>query len=88
MNEIDVPIYLITVSLAVWQHVTVTKGQTVDLSCPIINAHQSVEWKNPEGYIMFFKHNQGKDELSWHSNANDLMFGPYLHKYLTFEQGY
>ncbi|XP_036974890.1 cell adhesion molecule 2 isoform X2 [Acanthopagrus latus] len=49
-----------SVSLAVWQHVTVTKGQTVDLSCPIIHAHQSVEWKNPEGYIMFFKHNQAE----------------------------
>ncbi|XP_073335967.1 cytotoxic and regulatory T-cell molecule [Pagrus major] len=51
---------VIQVSLAVRQHVTVTKGQTVDLSCPIINTHQSVDWKNPEGYIMFFKHNQAK----------------------------
>ncbi|XP_070839409.1 cytotoxic and regulatory T-cell molecule [Chaetodon trifascialis] len=49
---------LIQVSLAVWQRVTVKKGQTVDLSCPITNAHQAnVDWKNPEGYIMFFKHN-------------------------------
>lgn len=66
MTEMEqkLPLYIfmmiIQVSLAVWQHVTVTKGQTVDLSCPIINAHQSVEWKNPEGYIMFFKHNQAE----------------------------
>ncbi|XP_076607000.1 uncharacterized protein crtam isoform X2 [Chaetodon auriga] len=48
---------LIQVSFAVCQRVTVKKGQTVELSCPIANAHQTnVEWKNPDGYIMFFKH--------------------------------
>nr|XP_046267734.1 cytotoxic and regulatory T-cell molecule isoform X3 [Scatophagus argus] len=50
---------LIHVSHAVWQRVTVKKGETVDLSCPVTNAHQtSIDWKNPEGYVMFFKHNK------------------------------
>lgn len=64
-KEIDVPFYLFAVSVAVWQRVTVIKGQTVDLSCPITKAHQTnVEWKNPEGYIMFFKHTTGEDGIS------------------------
>ncbi|XP_062289003.1 cytotoxic and regulatory T-cell molecule isoform X2 [Scomber scombrus] len=42
-------------SLAVWQRMTVIKGQTLHLNCPIRNAHKNtVEWKNPEGEIMFF----------------------------------
>ncbi|CAJ1064724.1 cytotoxic and regulatory T-cell molecule isoform X2 [Xyrichtys novacula] len=46
---------LIIVSLAVWQRVTVKKGQTVNLSCPITEAQwTNVEWRNPDGYIMFF----------------------------------
>ncbi|KAM3601797.1 uncharacterized protein V6R79_019060 [Siganus canaliculatus] len=54
---------LIQVSLAVWQHVTIMKGQTLELSCPLTNAHQAyVDWKNPEGYIMYFQHTTGKDE--------------------------
>ena len=58
---IDVPIYVITVSLAVWQRVTVIEGQTLSLSCPLTNAHKTkVDWKNPEGYIMFFNDIQGK----------------------------
>ncbi|XP_068186407.1 cytotoxic and regulatory T-cell molecule [Antennarius striatus] len=45
-------------SVALWERVTVIKGQTVKLSCPMINAHQmKAEWKNPEGHIMFFKQN-------------------------------
>ncbi|KAM7374908.1 hypothetical protein PAMP_007542 [Pampus punctatissimus] len=47
------------VSLAVWQRVTVMKGQTLSLRCPITNAHRNiVEWKNPDGYVMFFNHNK------------------------------
>uniref|UniRef100_A0A3Q3VXI2 Ig-like domain-containing protein n=1 Tax=Mola mola TaxID=94237 RepID=A0A3Q3VXI2_MOLML len=47
----------IQASLALWQRMTVMKGQTVLISCPITNALQTnVEWKNPEGYILFFKH--------------------------------
>ncbi|XP_033955113.1 cytotoxic and regulatory T-cell molecule isoform X2 [Pseudochaenichthys georgianus] len=46
---------LIQVSLAAWQHVTVWKGHTLRLSCPVTDAHKTkVEWKNPEGYVMFF----------------------------------
>lgn len=44
---------------------TVIEGQTVDLTCPITNAHQtSVEWKNPEGHILFFVHKKGEDDIS------------------------
>uniref|UniRef100_A0AAV2JDP2 Ig-like domain-containing protein n=1 Tax=Knipowitschia caucasica TaxID=637954 RepID=A0AAV2JDP2_KNICA len=38
-------------SLAVWERITVFKGMTLNLSCPIkdqFNNH-SVEWKNPDG---------------------------------------
>uniref|UniRef100_A0A3Q3WGC9 Ig-like domain-containing protein n=1 Tax=Mola mola TaxID=94237 RepID=A0A3Q3WGC9_MOLML len=50
----------IQASLALWQRMTVMKGQTVLISCPITNALQTnVEWKNPEGYILFFKHSNG-----------------------------
>ncbi|XP_033973245.1 cytotoxic and regulatory T-cell molecule [Trematomus bernacchii] len=46
---------LIQVSLAVWQHVTVQEGDTLSLSCPVTDTHKTkVEWKNPEGYVMFF----------------------------------
>uniref|UniRef100_A0A8C6S0T8 Ig-like domain-containing protein n=1 Tax=Neogobius melanostomus TaxID=47308 RepID=A0A8C6S0T8_9GOBI len=45
-----------TASLAVWQNKTVLKGRTLELSCPIKPQSQSypVEWKNPDGNIMFF----------------------------------
>ncbi|XP_034745433.1 cytotoxic and regulatory T-cell molecule isoform X4 [Etheostoma cragini] len=57
--ELSVFVLLIQVSLAVWQHVTVRKGHTLSLTCPLNNAHKtSVDWKNPEGYIMFFNANQ------------------------------
>ncbi|KAL7390291.1 hypothetical protein ABVT39_018339 [Epinephelus coioides] len=53
--QLCVFVLLIQVSLAVWQHVTVNKGQTLILSCPLTNAHKNnVDWKNPEGYVMFF----------------------------------
>lgn len=64
-KETDVPVYLIAVSLAVWQRMTVKIGQTVDLSCPITNAHHTnVDWRNPDGHIMFFKHGKGEDDIS------------------------
>ncbi|XP_051257547.1 cytotoxic and regulatory T-cell molecule isoform X2 [Dicentrarchus labrax] len=57
--RLSVFVLLIQVSLAVWQRLTVKKGQTVDLKCPITDADQTnVDWKNPEGYIMFFKHSK------------------------------
>nr|XP_020476278.1 cytotoxic and regulatory T-cell molecule-like isoform X2 [Monopterus albus] len=57
--QLSVFILLIEVSLAVWQRVTVMKGQTLILRCPLTNAHNTyVEWKNPKGYIMFFSHNR------------------------------
>ncbi|XP_037323448.1 cytotoxic and regulatory T-cell molecule [Pungitius pungitius] len=53
--QLSVFVLLIQVSLAVWRRVTVKKGHTLSLSCPITDAHMThIEWKNPEGYIMFF----------------------------------
>lgn len=50
---------LVHASLALCQRVTVKKGQTLHLSCPIANAHKTnVEWKNPKGNIMFFNRNR------------------------------
>lgn len=52
------------VSLVVCQRVTLKKGQTLNLSCPVTNAHKTnVDWKNPDGYIMFFNRNQGEDHI-------------------------
>ncbi|XP_012712371.3 cytotoxic and regulatory T-cell molecule isoform X2 [Fundulus heteroclitus] len=47
---------LIQVSLSEeMENVTVLKGHTVELHCPLIKAHQgSVEWKDPDNNIMFF----------------------------------
>ncbi|XP_030601639.1 cytotoxic and regulatory T-cell molecule isoform X2 [Archocentrus centrarchus] len=59
----------IQVSLAVWQRVTVLKGQKLILSCPITNADKTlVDWKNPEGYIMFFNRNQALKDKRYSIN--------------------
>lgn len=64
-KETDVPTYFHTVSLAVWQRVTMEKGQTLTLKCPITNARKNhAEWKNPDGYIMFFNNNRGEHDRS------------------------
>lgn len=56
----EVSVYLFVVSLAVWRHVTVIKGETLRLSCPVTDANMTpVDWKNPEGYIMFFNRQKG-----------------------------
>ncbi|XP_008330836.1 cytotoxic and regulatory T-cell molecule isoform X2 [Cynoglossus semilaevis] len=50
---------LVQDSLAVWRNVTVIKGQTLHLHCPIKNAHKTtVEWRNPQNNIMFFNKNR------------------------------
>ncbi|XP_071317282.1 cytotoxic and regulatory T-cell molecule isoform X2 [Trachinotus anak] len=57
--QLSVFVLLIHVSFAMWQRVTVQKGQTLHLSCPITNAHKtSVDWKNPQGFLMFFNQNK------------------------------
>ncbi|KAG8008090.1 Cytotoxic and regulatory T-cell molecule, partial [Nibea albiflora] len=48
--------YLIAGFFAARKSATVKKGQTVILSCPRRNTQSSIEWKNPDGYVMFIKH--------------------------------
>ncbi|XP_017546773.1 cytotoxic and regulatory T-cell molecule isoform X1 [Pygocentrus nattereri] len=53
----------LTQCLAV-KHITAMKGQTLTLTCPIknINGSDHVEWRNPDGFLMFFnKHRALKD---------------------------
>ncbi|XP_041863807.1 cytotoxic and regulatory T-cell molecule isoform X2 [Melanotaenia boesemani] len=57
--QLSVFLLHIQVSLAVWQHVTVMKGDTLHLTCPISDHRTSVEWKNPEQQIMFFHRTKG-----------------------------
>uniref|UniRef100_A0A668TFU0 Ig-like domain-containing protein n=1 Tax=Oreochromis aureus TaxID=47969 RepID=A0A668TFU0_OREAU len=58
-HKLQTSFYLIAVSLAVLQHVTVMEGETLSLSCPVTNADKTnVDWKNPEGFVMFFNRNQ------------------------------
>ncbi|XP_010780522.1 cytotoxic and regulatory T-cell molecule isoform X2 [Notothenia coriiceps] len=61
---------LIQVSLAVWQHhVTVSKGHTLRLSCPVTDAHKTnVEWKNPEEHVMFFNQIQALGDKRYSIN--------------------
>uniref|UniRef100_A0A3P8T3V2 Ig-like domain-containing protein n=1 Tax=Amphiprion percula TaxID=161767 RepID=A0A3P8T3V2_AMPPE len=80
--------HLIAVSLAVWQRVTVMKGETLSLSCPITDAHKShVDWKNPEGYIMFFNRNQAlKDKRYSINKFSDSEFSISISN-VTFKDG-
>uniref|UniRef100_A0A3B3ZHX7 Ig-like domain-containing protein n=1 Tax=Periophthalmus magnuspinnatus TaxID=409849 RepID=A0A3B3ZHX7_9GOBI len=43
-------------SLAVWQHISVMKGHTLNLNCPLKSQFpdHAVEWRNTDGNIMFF----------------------------------
>ncbi|XP_059208082.1 cytotoxic and regulatory T-cell molecule [Centropristis striata] len=59
LKQLSVLLVLLHVSVAAWQRVTVFKGQTVNLSCPLTNAHRThVDWKNPGGFVMFFNRQQ------------------------------
>ena len=70
-KEIKVPIFIIAVSLAALGHVTVIKGHTLHLTCPLTNAHKtSVEWRNPDGNLMFFNRKEGEDGKSCTSHTN------------------
>ncbi|XP_029376001.1 cytotoxic and regulatory T-cell molecule isoform X2 [Echeneis naucrates] len=54
--QLGVFMLIIQAALAL-QNVYVMKGQKLNLNCPTANAHNtSVEWKNPQGFIMFFSH--------------------------------
>lgn len=45
------------------------EGENLSLSCPVTNADKTnVDWKNPEGFVMFFNHNQGENGIFSHSN--------------------
>lgn len=57
--QLGVFMLLLPVSLAGWQHVMVMKGQALHLRCPLTDAHKtSVEWRNPDNYLMFFNKNK------------------------------
>ncbi|XP_044225682.1 cytotoxic and regulatory T-cell molecule isoform X2 [Thunnus albacares] len=57
--QLGIFMLFIQVSLAVWQRKTVMKGQTLELHCPITDAHKTnVEWRNPDGHLMFFNHDK------------------------------
>lgn len=61
LSGISMVLFLSAVSLAVHQRVTVMKGQTLFLSCPITNPLRNhVEWRNPDGSLMFFGNESGK----------------------------
>ncbi|XP_038564879.1 cytotoxic and regulatory T-cell molecule isoform X2 [Micropterus salmoides] len=67
--QLSVFLLLIQVSLAVWQRVTVIKGQTLILSCPLTNGHKTnVDWKNPKGFIMFFNNSKGMKDKRYTIN--------------------
>ncbi|XP_030009182.1 cytotoxic and regulatory T-cell molecule isoform X2 [Sphaeramia orbicularis] len=58
--QLSVLMCLVQASLAEWQHVTVMKGHTLYLTCPLKGPLQDpVEWKNPDGNVMFFNTVQG-----------------------------
>ncbi|XP_054481608.1 cytotoxic and regulatory T-cell molecule isoform X3 [Anoplopoma fimbria] len=86
--QLSVFLLLIQVSLAVWQRVTVYEGQTLSLSCPVANAHMThVDWKNPEGYIMFFNRNQAlKDKRYSINNLSQSEFNISISN-ITFKDG-
>ncbi|KAF6738543.1 Cytotoxic and regulatory T-cell molecule [Oryzias melastigma] len=51
---------LVKVSVATWNRVTVMRGQTVNLTCHITDPQKNhVEWRNPDGFVIFFNHTQG-----------------------------
>ncbi|XP_028451875.1 cytotoxic and regulatory T-cell molecule isoform X2 [Perca flavescens] len=86
--QLSVFVLLIQVSLAVRQRVTVIKGQTLSLTCPLTNAHKTnVDWKNPEGYIMFFNANQAlKDKRYSITNLSESEFSISISN-VTFKDG-
>uniref|UniRef100_A0A4W5RI83 Ig-like domain-containing protein n=1 Tax=Hucho hucho TaxID=62062 RepID=A0A4W5RI83_9TELE len=54
MSYTKLLVFAIAGSVAV-QHLTVMEGETLTMKCHIINAEGShVEWKNPDGHVMFF----------------------------------
>ncbi|XP_031166543.1 cytotoxic and regulatory T-cell molecule isoform X2 [Sander lucioperca] len=86
--QLSVFVLLIQVSLAVQQRVTVIKGQTLSLTCPLTNAHKTnVDWKNPEGYIMFFNAERAlKDKRYRITNLSESEFSISISN-VTFKDG-
>lgn len=57
-------LFLFSVSLAEWQHITAVKGETVHLKCPTPGANEtSMDWKNQQGHILFFKLHSSKGNI-------------------------
>ncbi|XP_034406351.1 cytotoxic and regulatory T-cell molecule isoform X2 [Cyclopterus lumpus] len=86
--QLSVFVLLIQVSLAVWQRVTVRKGQTLSLSCPITDAHiNHVDWRNPEGYVMFFNNQEVLKDKRYSINKLSLSEFTISISDITFKDG-
>ncbi|KAG7224630.1 hypothetical protein INR49_011383 [Caranx melampygus] len=68
--QLCVFVLLVQGSLALVERVTVIKGQTLRLKCPLTDAHKAnVDWKNPKGYVMFFNHHQALKDKRYSINT-------------------
>ncbi|KAI5099914.1 cytotoxic and regulatory T-cell molecule [Silurus meridionalis] len=45
------------------KHISVMRGDTLTLTCPIKSMKDAVEWRNPDGLIMFFNKDKGAPKL-------------------------
>lgn len=45
------------------KQISVIQGDTLTLTCPLTNTNMSdaVEWRNPEGFLLFFNRDKGKN---------------------------
>jgi hypothetical protein len=67
-------VFAIAGSVAV-QHMTVMEGETLTIKCHIRNAHRShVEWKNPNGHVMFFNDHKGEDIIIPHIDVHFILY--------------
>ncbi|XP_011491074.1 cytotoxic and regulatory T-cell molecule isoform X2 [Oryzias latipes] len=67
--HLSVFLLLVKVSAAALDHVTVVEGHTVTLNCNMNSPlKRHVEWKNPDGYVIFFNHIQALKDKRYSIN--------------------